>query len=194
MEEQKTYQLNIQNLEALLFYLAEPVSFKKIASFFSVDLETVQKTINELKDSLEGRGLSLVIHDNEVQLTTSGESHEIIEAMRKEELTKDLTKPALETLSIILYKDNVARADIDFIRGVNSSFIIRNLLMRGLIVRKPHPTDARTYVYTASHELLGFLGLSTLQDLPDFERVKGVLEEKIDSLLETQNNQQENEN
>ncbi len=172
-----------QEILAVLFYLAEPVSFKRLASLFETQLDTIENKIQTLKQTLEQTGLSLVIHDAEVQLVTNPTFHGTIEKLRKEELTKELTKPALETLSIILYKDNVSRADIDFIRGVNSSFIIRNLLVRGLIIRKPHPEDARAFVYTASHELLSFLGVSELKDLPEFERIQGLLHEKVENLL-----------
>lgn len=187
MEEQQTTQPNIsiskQTIQSVLFYLAEPVSFKKLSSIFEVDSSVVESLVRELKQDLEDTGLSLVIHDGEVQLVTHPNSHSLIEKIRKDELTKELTKPALETLSIVLYKDNVSRADIDFIRGVNSSFILRNLLVRGLIIRKPHPTDSRTFIYTASHELLAFLGVSETKNLPDFERIKNLLEEKVENLL-----------
>ena len=190
MDEQNTTQTNIslskQNIQAVLFYLAEPVSFKKLASLFEVEIQHIENLVQELKQNLELSGLSLVIHDGEVQLVTHPESHHVIEKIRKDELTKELTKPALETLSIILYKDNVTRGDIDFIRGVNSSFILRNLLMRGLILRKPHPSDARTFIYTSSHELLAYLGVSETKDLPDFERIKKLLEEKVENLLREQ--------
>lgn len=187
MEEQQTTQSNIsvtkQNIQAVLFYLAEPVSFKRLASLFEVEISSIESLVQELKQELSSTGLSLVIHDGEVQLVTHSESHSVIEKIRKDELTKELTKPALETLSIILYKDNVTRGDIDFIRGVNSSFILRNLLMRGLILRKPHPSNARTFIYTGSHELLAYLGVSETKDLPDFERIKKLLEEKVENLL-----------
>lgn len=190
MDEQQTTQSNIsiskQVIQSILFYMAEPVSFKKIASIFEVEISLVENLVQELKQDLESTGLSLVIHDGEVQLVTHPSSHFVIEKIRKDELTKELTKPALETLSIVLYKDNVSRADIDFIRGVNSSFILRNLLIRGLIVRKPHPSDSRTFIYTASHELLAFLGVSETKDLPDFERIKNLLEEKVENLLSGQ--------
>lgn len=194
MDEQQTTQSNIeiskQAIQSVLFYVAEPISFKKLASIFETEVSTVENLVQELKQDLENTGLSLVIHDGEVQLVTHPNFHKVIEKIRKDELTKELTKPALETLSIILYKDNVSRADIDFIRGVNSSFILRNLLIRGLIIRKPHPTDSRTFIYTASHELLAFLGVSETKDLPDFGRIKNLLEEKVENLL---NGQKESE-
>lgn len=185
MEDSQQNQNNTPNYEvaiAILFYLGEPVTFKRLATLLSTTPENIETMIPELKNRCEGTGLSIVVHDGQLQLVTSPEASLAIETIRKEEITKDLSKAALETLSIILYQDNVSRGDIDFIRGVNSSFILRNLLVRGLIVRKPHPTDARTFVYTASHDLLSYLGVSSISELPDFERIQKILQEKVMNL------------
>lgn len=186
MENNQQPQENLARLmQSVLFYFGEPVSFKKLANIFDIDQKRVEETIPELKEMTEKTGLGIIIHNNKIQLVTNPEASLVIEKIRKDEVTKDLSKAALETLSIILYRDNVSRADIDFIRGVNSSFILRNLLVRGLVVRKSHPTDARTFVYTASHDLLGYLGVSNPKDLPDFERVQKMLEDKITGLEES---------
>lgn len=193
MNENQTTMKEVseQEIQSVLFYLAEPVSFKRLASVFETDIESIKKVVLNLKTNLESTGFSLILQNDEVQLVTHPNSHRIIEKIRKEELTRELTKPALETLSIILYKENVTRSDIDFIRGVNSSFIIRNLLMRGLIIRKQHPTDSRTFIYLGSHELLAYLGISEVKDLPDFERVQKLLQEKVENLLDNEVQQEE---
>lgn len=193
MNENQTTMKEVseQEIQSVLFYLAEPVSFKRLTSVFETDIESIKKVVLNLKTNLESTGFSLILQNDEVQLVTHPNSHRIIEKIRKEELTRELTKPALETLSIILYKENVTRSDIDFIRGVNSSFIIRNLLMRGLIIRKQHPTDSRTFIYLGSHELLAYLGISEVKDLPDFERVQKLLQEKVENLLDNEVQQEE---
>jgi segregation and condensation protein B len=110
--------------------------------------------------------------NEEVMLGTSPEASKLIEQITKEELTKDLGKAALETLSVILYKGPVKRSDIDYIRGVNSTFILRNLLIRGLVEKKQAPDDARASVYSASFELLAHLGVAEIKNLPNFELVQ----------------------
>lgn len=95
--------------------------------------------------------------------------------MIKDDLQKDLGKSALETLAIILYQGPIKRADIDYVRGVNSQFILRNLLMRGLISRVDDPSDERTFLYKPSLELMAFLGITDIKQLPDFEEVVGKL-------------------
>lgn len=179
-------------IEALLFYKGEPVSFKSLEKAFEASKEDVAQAIEDLGNTLLNRGITLVKNSDEVMLGTSTELSSFFEDMRKEELTKDLTKASLETLSIILYKENVSRAEIDYIRGVNSSFILRNLQIRGLVDRKTDPNDNRAYVYTPSLELLSFMGVSGVRELPDYEEVSSKLKNKIESHEDGESNTTQN--
>ena len=177
-------------LEAILFWKAEPVSIKKLASILNVTEDIVRVEIINLKKSLENRGVTLIQIEDEVTLGTSKEASVLIESLTKEELTKDLGKAGLETLSIILYQGPISRADIDYIRGVNSQFILRNLLVRGLIERVDNPKDQRSFLYKPTLELISYLGISTIADLPDFEVVK----KDIEQFKTTTHDQQEAQN
>lgn len=103
-----------------------------------------------------------------VHLDTSA----LIEKLRKDELVRDLGKAGLETLSIIIYKGPIARAEIDYIRGVQSTFIIRNLMIRGLIEKIPNPKDQRSFLYRPTFDLLSFLGVKSIEEMPEFLKVK----------------------
>jgi segregation and condensation protein B len=164
-------------LEAVLFWKAEPVSLKKLASLLSIDIDAVKGGLQELEDALQGRGLTLVRTDDEVMLGTAKEISPLIEQLTKEELTRDLGKAGLETLSIILYQGPISRADIDYIRGVNSQFIVRNLLIRGLVERVDNPTDARSFLYKTTLQLLAHLGIPKIEELPEYEQVRKEIEE-----------------
>ncbi len=163
-------------IEALLFWKAEPVSIKKLASLLNKKEEEIRAGILSLSESIKDRGISLIQTDDEVTLSTAKEASELIESLTKEELTKDLGKAGLETLSIILYQGPLSRAEIDYVRGVNSQFILRNLLVRGLIERIDNPKDQRSFLYKPTLELLAFLGVSRVEDIPDFEIVKKDIE------------------
>jgi segregation and condensation protein B len=167
-------------IESYLFFKGEPVSIKKLAKTFGKKTEDINESLSQLKMSLEGRGVVLMqLDDEKVSLGTHPQMSEFFKEIRKEELSKDLSKPSLETLSIVLYKKDVTRADIDYIRGVNSSFILRNLSVRGLVERESHKDDSRKYVYKPSLELLSFLGVTNRLDLPRFEEVQNKLEDKV---------------
>lgn len=163
-------------IEALLFWKAESISIKKIASILNKTPDEIKAAIESLRESLSGRGLSLIELEDEVNLGTSKEASELIATLNKEELSRDLGKAGLETLSIILYQAPISRADLDYIRGVNSQFIIRNLLIRGLIEKVDNPNDQRSYLYKPTLELLSYLGVSKLEEIPDFNLVKADIE------------------
>jgi segregation and condensation protein B len=165
-----------QQIEAILFWKAEPVSVKKLASLLNTDELSIHKGIETLKTALGGRGITLVRTDTEVTLGTAKEFAPLIEQLTKEERVRDLGKAGLETLSIVLYQGPISRADVDYIRGVNSQFIIRNLLVRGLVERVDNPSDTRSYLYTSSIALLSHLGLSSLVELPEYDSVRKDIE------------------
>lgn len=163
-------------IEAILFHKAEPLSVKRLAQILKRDEVEIKNAIRELHDELKGRGLSLVEWEDEVTLGTSKDVSTLIETLTKEELTKDLGKSGLETLSIILYQGPISRTDIDYIRGVNSTFILRALLVRGLIERIENPKDPRSFLYKPTLELVSHLGLSKITELPDYDAVRTDIE------------------
>lgn len=163
--------MNIKNtIEALLFYKGEPMTLKKIVSLLGVSEEEVVVSLNELETTLTG-GIRLMRNGDEVMLATSPETSSFIEKIIKEELSRDLGKAGLETLSIILYMGPITRSRIDYIRGVNSTFIIRNLMVRGLVEKIPNPHDQRSFLYKPTFELLSYLGIPRIEELPDFDTV-----------------------
>lgn len=159
-------------IEAILFFKGEPVTKQKLAELLAVRVETINEALANLGEKLAGHGLTIIENGAEVMLGTAPAVSELIEKIKKEELDKDLGKAGVETLAIVLYHGPISRPDIDYLRGVNSSFILRHLLIRGLVERIANPTDARGYLYQPTLELLSYLGLTKLEDLPDFETVK----------------------
>ncbi len=163
-----------KKIEAILFWKAEPISRKKLAEILSAQagLKAGEAEINEgvekLKDNLKDRGVILIEKDSEIMLGTSPDMSSIIENLQKEELNKDLSKASLETLSIVLYKNGVSRAEIDYIRGVNSSFTLRALSIRGLVEKITDPKDNRRYIYKPSFELLSYMGIKSVEELLDY--------------------------
>ncbi|MFQ5662143.1 MAG: SMC-Scp complex subunit ScpB [Candidatus Paceibacteria bacterium] len=162
-------------IEALLFFKGEAMKVKELIKLLGVDKSIIENALIELKENLSERGIQLIRKDDEVILATNPEMSDLIERIRKEELTKDIGKAGAETLSIILYKGPVARAEIDYIRGVNSTFILRNLLIRGLIEKISNPRDQRSFLYKPTLELLSFLGVKGIEELPEFDTVQSEL-------------------
>lgn len=163
-------QNNLPNkIEAILFFKGEPVSLKKLIDILKVSKEEINEAVINLKNNLNNRGIVLQEKEDEFTLGTAPEFGTMIENLQKEEMNKDLSKASLETLSIVLYKNGVSRAEVDYIRGVNSTFTLRILSVRGLIEKITDPKDARRFIYKPTFDLLSYLGVSRVEDLPDHE-------------------------
>ncbi len=164
-------------IEAILFYTAEPMSFRKLATLTKSDAPTVREAVHALRQRLEQQngGIRVMENDAEVALGTAPQASALIEAITKEEISKELSKASVETLAIICYKGPLTRADIDYIRGVNSTFIIRNLLVRGIIERLENPRDARASLYGPTFAALEYMGVTKKEELPQYEEIQSQL-------------------
>lgn len=171
-------------IEAILFWKGEPMSRKKLAEILKVGQTELNDGLVNLKAALGARGVVLLEAGNDVSLGTAPELSSLIEHLTKEELNKDLSKAALEALSIILYKNGATRADIDGIRGVNSSFTLRALSMRGLIERTIDTNDNRRYVYKPSMQLISYMGLTSVEELPEYGDVNSSIEKAAKEIQE----------
>jgi segregation and condensation protein B len=165
-----------KTIEGVLFFRAEPVTKKTLARDLGADDAALEAALGELREALAERGVRLLETDDSVLLVTAPELAELLEKMRREELKRDIGKAGAETLSIVLYRGPATRAEIDFIRGVNSSFILRSLLTRGLIERVANPHDQRAMRYQVTPALLAHLGVTKKTELPDYGPVATEIE------------------
>ena len=177
MEKSSEQSKLISKIEAMLFIYGEPIEAKKLAKILELKESEVKSGLEILAADLkqEDRGLTLLEDKNRFQLVTKPEFSKLLEEITKQEFTEALTPASLETLSIISYAGPISRADIEYIRGVNSSFTVRALLMRGLVERTIDPKRSNAYIYGASFELLRHLGLSKNGDLPEYEKFKSLV-------------------
>ena len=163
-------------IESYLFFKGEPVEVKELSKVFDVSAEDITSALAHLKESTTERGIVLLESAEGYELGTHPDMGAQLAELRKVELNRELSKASVETLSIILYTEGTTRAEIDYIRGVSSSFILRSLLVRGLIVKKEDPTDARRILYAPSSDVLLHLGVRDLSELPEYQKLKTELE------------------
>lgn len=161
-------------IEGLLFYKAAPQNKKRLMKLFAVGEEDFNLAIQALKERLESGATRISETDIEIQLVTAPELSEFIETLRKSDLTGDIGKAGAETLAIILYREPISRVEIDRIRGVNSSFILRNLLMRGLILRES--ITGNGYQFRVTPNLLNHLGVTEKRQLPQFSEFMNAID------------------
>lgn len=157
-----------QKIEAILFFKNEPVSIAALSKWLGEEKEAVQSALASLGESLEGRGILVVFDGENAALGTHPDASALIESLQKEEFSRELGRAGLETLAIILYKGPISRREIDHIRGVNSGFILRNLLVRGLIEKTESIAGERSFSYKPTLELFEHLGVTRKEDLPDY--------------------------
>ena len=162
-------------IEAFLFLYGEPVKLDKLAKELGVKNEDVSRAVDSLSRHLsqsDESGLNVIIFDDRVQLVTKPELKPLLIKIANEELDSPLTPASLETLSIIAYLGPCNRSLIDYIRGVNSTFILRSLMVRGLAERKPDPKRANAFLYQVSFDFLRHMGVSHPHNLPDYEKYR----------------------
>ncbi len=174
-------------IEGLLFYKSAPQKKQTVLKLFEITEDELAIAIQTLQIRLADGATRLIETLDEIQLVTAPEFAPIIETLRKSELKADIGKAGAETLAIILYQEPITRAEIDRIRGINSSFILRNLMIRGLICRNQNKNRG-SYEFTISPALLAHLGITYKGQLPDFALVANELEQ-FSSNTKTENSE-----
>lgn len=161
-------------IESILFVSGEPIKIKKIASVLKIKSDEAKSGIESLRNEFAsaGRGIRIIEKEDEVQMVTSAEDAEHVSDFLKSELEQGLTRASLETLAIVAYRGPLTRMEIENIRGVNCSFALRYLLLRGLIDRVENPNDSRSWHYKISFDFLKKMNYSRVEDLPRYEELK----------------------
>lgn len=170
-------------IEAILFLSARPVSFSKLAKLLEVKEQNILSAIEELSSlkNVDASGVHVIVANSAVELGSNPAFAETVAKLSKEEVESELTRPQLEALTIVAYRGPITKPEVEHIRGVNCTLILRNLLMRGLIIEKEDTTRLQP-VYTLSSEMLRYLGIHNVEELPDYEELHK--NEKINKMLD----------
>ncbi len=164
-------------IESLLFVAIKPMPVKELADLTKVKIKEVEEALEALGAEYKnnGRGLSLIKNNNQYQLTTAPENAALVQDFLKDETSGELSQPSLEALTVIAYRGPIGKLELEKIRGVNCSLIIRNLLLRGLIEEKYNKIKDENY-YTVTHDFIRFLGLSDISELPEYAKLRAAEE------------------
>ena len=161
-------------IEGLLFLKGSDVlSFNELKEILENDDEEIKKCIKDLYNDYvndKNRGIQIELLGDKFKLTTKAEHKEYYKKLVFEEESSNLTQSALETLAIIAYNEPITRIEIDEIRGVNSSYIIRKLMIKNLIQEVGRAeTAGRPRQYGITNAFLDYFGLNSIEDLPKIE-------------------------
>jgi segregation and condensation protein B len=163
---------NLQSqIESLLFVASKPLTLKQLAKWTGSSESAVQAAVDALSVARAGQGVVLLSASDGFQLATNSENSELVKNFLNADLRESLTEATVEVLGIVAYRQPISKAEIESIRGVNSQYSLRALLMRGLIEKIPNPNDARGSLYQVTTEFMQQLGITSVVDLPDFEEL-----------------------
>lgn len=163
-----------QILEAILFAGAKPFSVKRLAELSKQSAADVESALNGLRERLQVSGSGIMLQNNgqNYELVTRPEAADPVSQVMNEELSGELTRPSLEALSVLAYCGPMTRPELEQIRGVQSSLILRNLMMRGLVEEK-EDTRLGQPMYSVTFDFLNHLGIKNVEELPDYKELHG---------------------
>lgn len=167
-------------IECLLFVAGEPLSPDQIASVLEVDSEVVTETLDKLGEmTLRAGGLVVAQVAGGYQLKTRPQFAEVITRFLQPDPQR-LSRQAVETLAVVAYRQPITQPDIDALRGVSSSGVLKTLLDRGLIREAGRKdTPGRPILYQTTTEFLKHFGLRDLTQLPSLEGIPVDIAEEI---------------
>lgn len=161
---------------SILLVASKPVSLKELKEVLEIEDDQLKAGVAELVSANQTSGIIMLAHDNKLQLASNPDNSSIVKKFLALELREKLTDAALETLAIILYRQPVSKAEIENIRGVNSQYTLRHLLIRGLIEKIQSTSDRRMQLYKTTLEFMQHLGIKDMKDLPNFEELTKSIE------------------
>lgn len=170
--------MSIKNeMEAIIFLGGDENKIKDLSKHFSISLEDTIKILHELKDDRKNTGINIEINNEIVYLTTNplyGDG--INKYFEQESKPKKLSAASIETLSIVAYKQPISKPEIESIRGVSVDRIIQNLEEKKLLrICGKKEGSGRAKLYEVTEKFLNYLGIESIEELPDYEEIKNKL-------------------
>ena len=160
-------------IEELLYVQGDlGLTIKQIEDILEISEEEAKRLVLSLKNYYEenNRGLRINYLGNTIKLTTKEEHQEYYQKLLEDEKNHNLSQSALEVLAIIAYNEPITRGDLENMRGVDSTYVLRRLLAKGLI-KECGKSDlpGRPILYKTTDDFLDYFGLASINDLPSIE-------------------------
>src|SRR3989339_2015706 len=159
-------------LETILFVAGKPLSLKKIIKVLQIEEPVAQEALANLclKYNNQESGIVVIQNNDEWQMVASPDNKETSENFLKSEVSGELTRPQLETLTVVSYCGPITKPELEQIRGVNCSLILRNLMLRGLVKENEDVTNLLP-TYETTMEYLRHMGINSLEELPNYSEL-----------------------
>ena len=166
------HQELLSQIESILFVASKPLAVKQIAKAVQKKSDEVEEALETLrmKYNHEDSGIHILQQGDQFQMATNLENSEVVDLFIKDEASGELTKAQLETLTVIAYRGPITKPELEQIRGVNCTLILRNLMLRGLVEEVEDETKILP-AFSLSLEALRHLGVDSATKLPDYEEL-----------------------
>ena len=160
-------------LESLMFAWGEPLNISEISKILDMPPQSITHVLDEMIKEVNNnkdRGIIIQRFGSSYQLTTKKENYEYIQSLLESTVNKSLTTAAMETLSIIAYKQPVTKVEIERIRGVKCSQGVKGLLDKGFVKEAGRlDKPVRPVIFATTDEFLRHFGISSIDELPKFK-------------------------
>ena len=163
-----------RGIEAILFAAGEPVEISRLSMALEADGRDIIAAADELADTMayDRRGVRIIRLDKAYQMVSSGEMADYITKALETRKPPKLSASQLEALTIVAYYQPATKAMVEQIRGVDSSYSIGALLNKHLIEESGRlNVPGRPILYRTTADFLRTFGISSLEELPDIERI-----------------------
>lgn len=166
-----------QQIIQILLFEGGTMKKEDLAKFLNVEKVIIEENILEIENLLAVLDLKLIKNLTSLEISLNDEINTLINKNKLEEMKTDLSESALQTLSVVIYREKTTKAEIDFVRGVDSSRSIKTLLTRG-IIEKIEEKNKKYYI--PATETLRYMGISSVDKVKDFEEISGKLKVLIE--------------
>lgn len=172
----------LSKVESILFVAGKEMAIKEIAKLCNSSKDEVEVVLENLKEKYnkEESGINLLVQENKVEMVSNPKNKEVVAQFIKEEVKSELTRPQLETLTIAAYRAPITKLELEQIRGVSCTLILRNLIIKDLIevIEDKNPDNNK---YTISMEFMKHLGINNVEELPNYDKLAKI--EEIEDVI-----------
>ncbi|MDI9325610.1 MAG: SMC-Scp complex subunit ScpB [Alphaproteobacteria bacterium] len=172
---------HIRTIEALLFMEGGSVPISLIKKLLQLDDAELQQAIRELTLQYQDRGIVIINDGKEIGIYTHPDLEKVLTQFEKTEKLQPLSPSAQETLSVIAYIGPIKKNDLDFVRGVNTQFIIRRLLTKGFIHEEK---IGREREFSVSNDFLRHMGVTRVEELPEYNEIHTHMKKSLTAIKE----------
>jgi segregation and condensation protein B len=168
-------------MEALLFASEKPLTIEQARKVLDLEASKIREIFEELQSEYEksNRGIRIIEVAGGFQMTTAVGFAPFLKKLYKERRVERLSKPGLETLAIIAYKQPVTKLEIESLRNVNVDGVMKSLLDKYLIrIAGRKKAAGRPYVFGTTRQFLEYFGLKSLEELPKMEEFSALVANK----------------